>query len=341
MTGIRTAGAVKHDRPERKRRMTTTYDAANDDGPGTGSIAVIVLNYNKKPDLLEALESIYASDYPDFTVVVVDNDSSDGSADAVAEQFPQASLIRNPENSGVSKGRNTGWRYADENYSFEYVIFVDDDAVLTRDCLSKLVDAYRQFPEAGVLAGKAFTNFETNQLMSVGIRANFYTGLIFDMGVGEYDNGQYNEPREIDAAGGFAFMVRANLFRQLNAFDERFSPYGWEDVDFSLRAREKGYTVRYVPEARLCHKGTKAGRKPKAGYERYKIKNYLYLLKKHASPIQKICCLFAVPMKGVYVVFQMIFSGNANVITSQFRGFFEGLIKAGKSQKKTDASLND
>ena len=288
-------------------------------------IAVIVLNYNKKPDLMEALESIFDSDYPNFNVVVVDNDSTDGSADAVAENFPQAHLIRNPENTGVSKGRNTGWRYADENYEFEYVIFLDDDTVVTKDFLSKLVAAYREHPEAGVLAGKAFTNIANRQLMSVGISANFYTGLVYDLGVGELDEGQYDVPREVDAAGGFAFMVRADLFRKLNAFDERYSPYGWEDVDFSLRARKEGYTVRYVPDARLCHKGTKAGRKPKAGYERHKIKNYLYLLKQHANPLQKLCCLVAVPMKGVYIVVQMIITGNAKVITSQLRGFYEGL----------------
>ena len=316
-------------------------NAAENKETADGRIAIVVLNYNKKLDLLEALESIYASDYPEYEVIVVDNDSTDGSADAVAEQFPQADLIRNPENSGVSKGRNTGWRYAEEHYEYDYIIFLDDDTVVTTDFLSKLVEAYRSHPEAGVLAGKAFTSFEKNQLMSVGIRANLYTGLVYDMGVGESDEGQYDVPREIDAAGGFAFMVRAALFRRLNAFDERYSPYGWEDVDFSLRARQVGYTVRYVPDARLCHKGTKAGRKPKAGYERNKIKNYLYLLKQHANPLQKVCCVFAVPLKGVYVVFQMILSGNANVITSQFRGFFEGLIKAGRSSARTEAGVND
>ena len=280
-------------------------------------------------------------DTPDFRVVVVDNDSTDGSADAVAENFPQADLIRNPENTGVSKGRNTGWRFAEANFDYDYIIFLDDDTVVTTNFLTKLVEAYQRYPEAGVLAGKAFTSFESNQLMSVGIKANLYTGLVYDMGVGENDDGQYDEAREIDAAGGFAFMVRAALFRQLNAFDERYSPYGWEDVDFSLRAREAGYTVRYVPDARLCHKGTKAGRKPKAGYERNKIKNYLYLLKQHASPLQKICCVFAVPIKGAYVVFQMIFSGNANVISSQFRGFFEGLVKAGRNRPGTEGGLNE
>ena len=292
------------------------------------AIAIVVLNYNKKNDLLEALDSIYKSDYPDFHVIVVDNDSTDGSADAVEKDFPQAHLIRNPENTGVSKGRNTGWRYAEENFDYGYIIFLDDDTVVTTDFLSKLVDTYRQHPEAGVLAGKAFTNFETNQLMSVGIRANLYNGLVYDMGVGEVDEGQYDEPREIDAAGGFAFMVRANLFRELDAFDERYSPYGWEDVDFSLRARKSRYTVRYVPDARVCHKGTKAGRKPIAGYERNKIKNYLYLLNQHATPLQKFCCLFAVPAKGVYIIYQMIVSGNTNVIASQFKGFFEGIVKA-------------
>jgi GT2 family glycosyltransferase len=300
-----------------------------------GCIAIIVLNFNKKPDLLEALESIFDSDYPNFKVVVVDNDSSDGSADAVAENFPQAHLIRNSENSGVSKGRNIGWRYADKTYEFEYVIFLDDDTVVTKDFLTKLVDAYDHHPEAGVLAGKAFTNIANKQLMSVGINVNFYTGLVYDLGVGELDHGQYDVPREVDAAGGFAFMVRADLFRQLDAFDERYSPYGWEDVDFSLRARKVGHTVRYVPSARLCHKGTKAGRKPKAGYERHKIKNYLYLLQQHASPVQKLCCVFAVPIKGAYIVMQMLFTGNAGVISSQLRGFYEGLTSGNRIGSKT------
>ncbi len=320
--------------------MTTknTQDASFDQSAQSEGIAVIILNYNKKPDLLEALESIFDSDYSDFKVVVVDNDSTDGSADAVAEEFQQAHLIRNPENTGVAMGRNTGWRYANANYDFGYVIFLDDDTIVSRDFLSKLVEAYHKYPEAGVLAGKAYTNFETNQLMSVGIRVNLYTGLVYDLGVGEQDHGQYDTPREVDAAGGFAFMVRADLFWKLNAFDEQYSPYGWEDVDFSLRARKLGYTVRYVPDARLCHKGTKAGRKPKAGYERNKIKNYLYLLKQHANPLQKLCCIVAIPMKGVYIVFQMIITGNAKVIGSQFRGFFEGLLKAGRGTGKPNIS---
>lgn len=318
--------------------MTTKH---TESASPAGGIAVVVLNYNKKQDLLEALGSIYESDYPDFTVTVVDNDSSDGSADAVAEQFPQADLIRNPVNSGVSKGRNTGWRQAKARYDFDYVIFLDDDTVVTRDFLSQLVEAFEAHPEAGVLAGKAFTNMDAGQLMSVGIRANLYTGLVYDLGVGEVDHGQYDTPREVDAAGGFAFMVRAELFDRLDAFDERYSPYGWEDVDFSLRARKLGYTVRYVPAARLTHKGTKAGRKPKAGYERNKIKNYLYLLKQHANPLQKLCCLVAVPVKGVYVVLQMLVSGNANVITSQFRGFFEGMVKAGRGDDSPKPSVNE
>ncbi len=316
--------------------MTTNISADNSSEPASRAegIAIIVLNYNKKPDLMEALESIFDSDYPNFNVVVVDNDSTDGSADAVAEHFSQAHLIRNPENSGVSKGRNTGWRYADENYDSEYVIFLDDDTVVTRDFLSKLVAAFHKYPEAGVLAGKAFTNIADRQLMTVDISTNYYTGLVYDLGVGELDEGQFDVPREVDAAGGFAFMVRAALFRKLNAFDERYSPYGWEDVDFSLRARKEGYTVRYVPDARLCHKGTKAGRKPIAGYERHKIKNYLYLLKQHANPLQKLCCLVAVPMKGVYIVVQMIITGNAKVITSQLRGFYEGLTGGSRGSGK-------
>ena len=203
-------------------------------------VGVVVLNYNKKKDLLLGLKSIYASDYPKIRVVVVDNNSSDGSADAVAEAYPDTPLIRNPENTGVSMGRNLGWHYAKENFDFEYIIFLDDDSEVAPDYFTKMVKAYSEHPEVGIVTGKAYIDWDTKTLCSVGISVNLYTGLIFDIGAGKKDEGQYDTAGYREACGGFAYSVRRELFDKLDAFDERYSPYGWEDVDFVLELKRQG-----------------------------------------------------------------------------------------------------
>lgn len=290
-------------------------------------VAAIVLNYNKKDDLLLALKSIYASDYPNLSVVVVDNNSTDGSADAVAEAYPDTPLIRNTVNSGVSKGRNTGWRYAKEHFDVEYVIFLDDDTEVDTDYFSKMVKAYQDHPEAGIVAGKSYINLQKKNFCSVGISVNLYTGIIHDIGAGDKDIGQYDTPRYLQACGGFAFSSRKSLFDKLDAFDERYSPYGWEDVDYCLRAQKEGFKTWYEPKAVVVHKGTKKGRAPIAHYEQNKIKNYLFLLKQHTNLVQKVSCSVGIAVKSFYIIIQMIKNGHSRVIYSQFLGFFQGLKK--------------
>lgn len=274
-----------------------------------------------------ALRSIYASDYKNLSVVVVDNKSTDGSANAVAKAYPETPLIRNTVNSGVSKGRNTGWQYAKENFDFEYVIFLDDDTEVSSDYFSRMVEAYQDHPEAGIVAGKSYISMQEKNFCSVGISVNLYTGIIYDIGAGDTDVGQYDAPRYLDACGGFAFSSRKSLFDKLDAFDERYSPYGWEDVDYCLRAKKAGFKVWYEPKAIVVHKGTKTGRAPIAHYEQNKIKNYLFLLKQHCNLVQKVTCSVGIAVKSLYIIFQMIKNGHSKVIYSQFLGFFQGLKK--------------
>lgn len=291
-----------------------------------GRFAVIILNFNKKADVLKAVASVLASDIDDVDIVIVDNNSSDGSVEAIRSAYPDTPLLANDDNLGVSGGRNSGWKYALEHFDFEYILFLDDDAMLSPDYLRLVRDTYREHPDAGVVCGKAFTTENRDVLMSVGIDANLYTGSIEDIGVGEPDRGQYDELVERDSCGGFAFCTRAALFQQLDAFDEKFNPYGWEDVDYCLRARDAGYRTLYQPDAVLVHKGSKAGRNPKASYEFHKIRNYLLLIKTHTTWPQKLSCLLFVPIRCVRVAYLMVRSGNTRVIGAQAAGFLRGLV---------------
>lgn len=288
-------------------------------------IGVVVLSYNKRALLLEALASVERAEFPELVVVVVDNASADGSAEAARARFRHFTVVANPGNLGAAGGRNAGWRHLRRLADCDIVVFLDDDAEVTPSYFEHIAECFSANPWAGVVAGKALTGPASGIIMSAGIRVNLYTGAIGDIGTGEKDSGQYDQPRELDACGGFALAVRAKVFEQLGGIDERFNPYGWEEVDFCLRARKAGYKTLYEPRAVLCHKGTRAGRPPKAEYERHKVRNYFRLLGRHATFAQKCSCAVFVPLHMARVAWTMVRTGHAGIILSQARGFLDGL----------------
>jgi GT2 family glycosyltransferase len=288
-------------------------------------IGVVVLSYNKRAQLIEALASVERADFPDLVTVVIDNASGDGSAEAARARFRHFTVVANTENLGAAGGRNAGWKHLRRLADCDIVVFLDDDAEVTPSYFRRIADCFSANPWAGIVAGKTLTGPESGVIMSAGIAVNLYTGYIADIGTGEKDRGQYDKPRVLDACGGFALAVRASVFEKLDGIDERFNPYGWEEVDFCLRARKLGYKVLYEPRAVLCHKGTRAGRPPKADYERHKVRNYFRLLGRHASAVQKATCIFFVPLRMLRVAWHMVRTGHAGIILSQARGFLDGL----------------
>lgn len=289
-------------------------------------VVIIILNFNKKPDLLACLESVSMWDNSDNAIVVVDNGSTDGSADAVAERFPHAHLVRNPTNLGASAGRNAGIRYAKDVLSFDHVLFLDNDTVVHREFLSRLLAALAEDRQAGLACGKAYTEFPSNVIMSAGIKVDLYTGAIGDIGTGEPDRGQFDLRRYVDACGAFGFLMRREALARIGGFWEALDPYGWEEVDLCLRARRAGYRCLYEPDAVIYHKGAKIGRGPVPLYERYKVKNYLLLLRRHATPLQKVTCAICFPVRTFMVIGRLIRGGNARIVLAQFHGFCEGLL---------------
>jgi GT2 family glycosyltransferase len=103
-------------------------------------IFIIILNYNGKETIKKCLDSVFYSDYSNFEVVVVDNDSKDGSFELAKSLYSKFHFIKNTKNSGFSAGNNVGIRFALEKMA-DYVFLLNNDAVLEKNTLSKLVEA--------------------------------------------------------------------------------------------------------------------------------------------------------------------------------------------------------
>jgi uncharacterized protein (TIRG00374 family) len=292
---------------------------------GQDRIAVVVLNYNKRQELLACLESVRRLAVAPRDVIVVDNGSTDGSVEAVAEAFPEVRLVRHASNLGIPQGRNAGWREASRLGPLDGVLFLDNDTVVTPDSLTYLIGALRRDPRAGIVCGKGYTRFPSRTIMSAGMTVNRYTGVVGDRGTGLVDDGRYDRPGYVDACGGFAYLVRHEVLAALGGLDERFSPYGWEDVDFCLRAKARGFLCRYVPEAVVFHSGGKIGRQPVFRYERLKVRNYLLLLQRHTTWWQRLSCCVCVPVRACGLLVRLAAQGHAALFAAHWQGLREGI----------------
>lgn len=285
-------------------------------------VAIIVLNHNKKNDILECLESIFKMDYCGFEVIVVDNGSSDGSAEEIKTKYPNVHLIESKINLGVAGGRNLGIRYANEKLNFKFLLFLDDDVVIDKHALSEMANSFNANENIGIVTPKCYlTNIPGVIGYAGGMSVNLFTGKITDIGNGEKDVGQFDKSKIISSCGGIC-LVSNDLINKVGIFDEKFNPYGWEDVDLSLRAKAKDFKIFYNHKAIVYHKGGKMGRgKAINEYEFSKSKNYFYLIKKHVNIFQLLILSFVLPLRVLVIITKELFRGEFKTISYQFRGF--------------------
>lgn len=217
---------------------------------------VVIPNLNGGEDLLGAIESLTKQTI-ETHIIVVDNASTDGSADAALAKFPRIELICHTKNRGYAGGVNPGLRRAIE-LGATYVAPFNDDAVADERWLEKLVRFLDDHDEFGAVACKVL-HADGKTLDSTGDYLTNW-GLPYPRGRGEVDGGQYDTQTDIFAASGAASLYRVETLKQVGLLDEDFFAY-YEDVDLSFRMQLAGWKVGYTPEARVYHKiGMTSGR---------------------------------------------------------------------------------
>ena len=209
-------------------------------------LVAVVVSWNGRDDTLAALESLHG-----IETVVVDNGSVDGSADAVAEHFPEAHLIRAGVNLGFAGGNNAGIRRA-LDLGADWVLLVNNDATVEPGIVEALTAAAEARPDAGVLACK---------VLFAGSRRLWYVGAGFNPYVGRSRHRRFGAPDEPDEPDELRDVVRATgtgmavsraAIDEAGLLDEELFLYA-EDLEWCLRIREAGFAVVYVPHAVVLH----------------------------------------------------------------------------------------
>jgi GT2 family glycosyltransferase len=236
-------------------------------------VSAIVVNRNGGAMLHDALASLFAQTWPALEVILVDNASSDGSADQAARCFgDRLTVIRNAKNEGFARGNNIGFTAARGDWLF----LLNPDAICDPDVIAQLMQFVAGRAEVGQLACRVVRASQPNFFDSAGLLL-YPDGVSRPRGWQEKDQGQYDRAEEVLAPHGCACALRRAMLDQIGDFDEDFFCY-FEDLDLGVRGQLAGWKCWYVPAARVLHqKSATAGNY--SAFKAYHVeRNRLYCL---------------------------------------------------------------
>jgi GT2 family glycosyltransferase len=284
-------------------------------------VSVVILNWNGKKYLEKYLPSLIKNTPSFAEIIIADNASTDDSVKFVNENYPQLRIVINAENGGFAKGYNDALK----NILSEYYLLLNSDIEVAENWLEPLVNLLDTNKNIAACQPKIRAYMQKEYFEHAGAAGGFIDkhgftfcrGRIFDYV--EKDTNQYNLAGEIFWASGACLLIRSELFKQLNGFDEDFFAH-MEEIDLCWRLKNMGYQIWYEPKATVYHLGggTLNYNNPNKIYLNFR--NNLFLLLKNW------------PGKGLYrkLFFRMLLDGIAGLyflLNGRF-AYFIAVIKA-------------
>ncbi len=242
----------------------------------TPKVSVIILNYKGLGDTIECVQAVRRSDYPSLEIVLVDNASADGSAEALRCRFSGVRFIENRENLGYAGGNNVGIRAAFERGA-DYVFVLNNEAVPVRNTVSRLVASAEKNPRATILAPQVLFYDHPDTVNSLGTRMDWFRLRPHRGACGQARSASLSAlPREREILPGSALFFTKKLFAEVGLFDERYFLIH-EDAELCLRNRRKGHVNLVVPDAVVYHKTSRTLSSYPYLTDYYSLRNFLYL----------------------------------------------------------------
>lgn len=225
-------------------------------------VSIIIISYNTREMTLEAIRSAQAETQASQETIVIDNASSDGSAEAIAERFPEIRLIAEQKNHGFAQANNLAARIA----RGRYLLLLNPDTVVLDGAIDKLLTFAQTRPEAKIWGGRTvFADGSLNpgscwgamntwalMCQAVGLSSVFRESGLFNRE--GYGGWRRDSERPVDIVSGCFLLIERSFWERLGGFDRLFVMYG-EEADLCLRARDLGAQPWITPDACIIHHG--------------------------------------------------------------------------------------
>ncbi len=234
--------------------------SSNQVTPGP-DVTVIVVSFNTRDITIACLRSVLKHCLTlRLQIIVIDNASTDGSADAISREFPDVRLISAGENLGFARANNL----AAQEAVGEYLLLLNPDTLLLDDAIAAVVACARRTPHAGIWGGRTlygdrslnptscwgFMSIRSIVLQMLGLSAALKRSEFFSPET--YGRWQRDSEREVDIVTGCFLLISRSLWRELGGFDPRYFMYA-EEADLNYRACRRGFRPRITPTATLVH----------------------------------------------------------------------------------------
>jgi GT2 family glycosyltransferase len=328
-------------------------------------VAIIILNWNGWKDTIECLESIYQINYQNYSVVVVDNNSSDESIKKIKDyingklkvesnfikyssdnkpiefnefngtdlnieknlSIKRLNLIKNKINQGFAEGNNIGIRFALKNINPSYILLLNNDTVVDKNFLTALIQEGEKNDKIGLLGPKIYYYDNPNVIWCIGGKIDWKFARGLHVGTNEDDHGQYENEMNFDYISGSALLIKTEVLEDVGVLDKRFFLY-FEETDLALRASLRGYENLYVPHAMIWHKVSKSGGGIKNEIGLYYItRNRWLFMKKWATKSELlIFILIQILMALIMPILISIYYKNKKLFLAYYRGFSNGIL---------------
>ncbi|NQT33742.1 glycosyltransferase family 2 protein [bacterium] len=307
---------------------------------------VVVVTYNSKTTIGECLDSLTESVSSGFLkVVVVDNASSDGTAEEVERSYSWVHLVRNDYNGGFAAGNNLARSYIEGNYCF----FLNPDSKVGPYCSSKLVDFLDRYDDVACV-GPAVLNYQLRKTISYHAYTGLFTSLWAAAGLQHpfplnRIKGRWRISRKsigtlvtVDRLIGAALMIRREALDQIGWFDERFFLFS-EEEDLCLRLSQAGWKIYYNPEVYIIHRGAASVKQAKSlAIASANWSRYLYMRKHHnrlSAEISRFAWIKGIGLR--YLLALLKPGGKTGLRTRQFESYrlsLKSLIRLGYFERE-------
>lgn len=212
-------------------------------------VSIIIVHFFGIDYIMDCLNSVFKTDYPNFEVIVTFNGNQDDSYEKVKKEFPEAVCILNKKNLGFAKANNQGM----ERGSGEIFFLLNDDTIIHPQLISVLVEELTSDEKIGIVGPKIYYYFEREKIWFAGGKINWQKQETSHQGRDQKDNQLIKDKKqEVDFITGCALMIKKEVTKKIGLLDETFFAF-YEDADWCQKAKKAGYKVVYVPFGGVWH----------------------------------------------------------------------------------------
>jgi len=289
-------------------------------------VTVLILSFNGKNLLDEAITSYLSNDYPEFSVIVIDNGSTDETKEWVEKNYPEVYLLRTEKNLGYSGGLNLGLEYAFKKQETDYVLITNNDVKADFKVLNELVIVAESDMTIGFVTGKVFYYDQPHILQTVGYYEDSIRWIGGHLGNQEKDVGQYDRVEERPYCDDIFILVRKELYRDIGGYDTEFK-FQSEQFDWQIRAKKRGYKIFFTPFAKIWHKESMTIGKTSPFKTYYDVRNTLVVrLKYRDRDFIKGYLRWYIPNTVIKPILKNLFKLRIKYVWAIFSGLSSAII---------------